>query len=261
MGQLIKLNTVFANTGLPVIIDRNIQAVEAEIRALPELRAFWDMGDPSAITVSDGRIVRVADKSASGNHLVADAATAPVLDHSVLGGASSAYFDGTASMVSEHDALKADWKKLTIVVFALKTEVTDPDNNILAVGKTNAYVSVYVGNLKISVNSANLALNPQGGVVGRPLSVVASTDFIGNRSTIRTENEHKTGSGLAQRRLRDEPLYIGKWSDGADEKKAGSWKGYIGHVMVFEDYVEDKQYISDLLLEYARRKYNTPAWE
>lgn len=261
MGQIVRLNTVFGNKNLPVIIDRDISAIEAEIRALPGLRAFWDMSDSSVRTVSNGKITKILDKSKTGNHLIAEAATAPVLDNSILGGASSAYFDGSAGMVSEGNLAERAWDKLTFVIFAMKSEVTTPINTVLIVGKTNATVSVYSNNNNIGINSANLFLTTGGGLIGKPLSIIASTLFSENRSAIRMEERHVSSANLAPRTLKAEPIYVGKWSDGADPNNAINWKGYIGHVMVFEDFLEENQYASDLLLEYSRRKYNTPAWE
>ena len=261
MGQIVRLNTVFGNKNLPVIIDRDISALEAEILALPGLRGFWDMSDAAARTVSGGKITKIIDKSSAGNHLIAESLTAPVVDDSVLGGISSAYFDGAAGMFSEGDFFNADWDKVTFVIFAVKSEVTNPANTILVAGKTNALVTVYTNNANIGINSANLFLNMSGSLVGKPLSMIASSNLTENRSVIRTEDAVAQQSNLTPRKLKTEPIYIGRWSDAADPEKAGGWKGYIGHVMVFNGFIEDSPYTTDLLLEYARRKYNTPSWE
>lgn len=260
MGQLVRLNTVFGNKKLPVIIDRDISALEAEIRALPGLRAFWDMSDPAVRNVSVGRIVKITDKSALGNHLTATPEQAPLLDNSILGGVSSAYFDGSKGMVSDADAFKASMNNMTIVVFAMKSEATTPASSILIAGQTNAYVTVYTSNAHIAINSANLNL-AKGNLIGKPLSLIASTDFSANRSTIRDDKGFNSGANLTPRKLKDEPALVGKWPASANPDNASGWKGYVGHVMVFDGYIADNQYTSNLLLEYARRKYNTPAWE
>lgn len=261
MGQLVRLNTVFANQDLPVIIDRNIAVIEAEIRALPSLRAFWDFGDSSVRTMSGDKITRIADKSAVGNHLTAEIALAPTLDGSILGGASSAYFDVNHGMTSSFSAFETATGKLTFVAFAMKSEATNPANTVLLCGKSNATVSVYTNNNNIAINSANLFLTSSETIVGKPLSIVASTDFTTHKSTIQDDYRKTSGTDLTARKLKSEPIYIGKWTDGADTSRASGWKGYIGHVMVFDGYLEDNQYVVDLLLEYARRKYNTAAWE
>lgn len=261
MGQIIRLNTNFGNRKLPVIFDRDVSALEAEILALPGLRGFWDMTDGASRTVSGGKITKILDKSASGNHLIAESTTAPIVDESILGGVSSAYFDGAAGMYSVGDVFNAAWKNITVVVFALKSEITNPGNTILVAGKTNATVAVYASNTSIGINSANLFLNSDGSLPGKPISIVESTNLAEHRSAIRSDETIIQRAALTPRSLRTEPIYIGKWSDGADPEKAGGWKGYIGHVMVFEGYLEDNPHISDLLLEYARRKYNTPNWE
>lgn len=120
---------------------------------------------------------------------------------------------------------------------------------------------IYANNSNIGINSANLFLNGGGNLPGKPISVIASTNLTENRSTIRSEESVVQQSNLAPRTLKTEPIYIGKWPESANPEVAIGWKGYIGHVMVFNGYIEDSQYISDLLLEYARRKYNTSAWE
>lgn len=261
MGQLVRLNTVFGNKRLPVIIDRDISALESEILSLPNLRGFWDMSDTASRTVSGGKITKILDKSAAANHLVADHSSAPVVDGSVLGGLSSAYFDGSVGMVSEGNVFNAAWDKVTFVVFAVKSEITNPINTVLVAGKTNATVTLYTNNSNIGINSANLFLNGGVNLPGKPISVIASTNLTENRSAIRSEESVVQQSNLAPRTLKTEPIYIGRWPENADQEKAIGWKGYIGHVMVFNGYIEDSHYISDLLLEYARRKYNTSAWE
>ena len=155
MGQLVRLNTVFGNKKLPVIIDRDISALESEILSLPNLRGFWDMSDTASRTVSGGKITKILDKSAA-KHLVATQSSAPIVDDSVLGGLSSAYFDGSVGMASEGNVFNAAWDKVTFVVFAVKSEITNPINTVLVAGKTNTTVTIYTNNSNIGINSANL---------------------------------------------------------------------------------------------------------
>ncbi len=56
-------------------------------------------------------------------------------------------------------------------------------------------------------------------------------------------------------------LYLGKWSDGVNPDHGQNFKGYIGHIMVFNDYIPNDSLMIDLLQEYARCKYGMPSWE
>lgn len=257
MGQIIRLNTVFTNKKLPVFLDRDVSMLEAELKAHPNLQAFWDFSDVASLKLTGDKIVQVTDKSAFGRHLVADAGVAPTLNQYVLGGVPSAFFDGTAAMQSVDSVLNARWSKLTYVIFLTKTETTTT-NTIAMVGNTNAYVSVYLSNAEIAANSGALRLKQP--VIGTPLDIITSYDFKTARSTIITPEGKATEQG-AKRTLTDNKLYLGKWSDGANPDRGQNFKGYVGHVMVFNDYLGDDPLMIDLLQEYARRKYGTPMWE
>lgn len=184
MGQIIRLNTVFTNKKLPVFLDRDVSMLEAELKAHPNLQAFWDFSDVASLKLTGDKIVQVTDKSVFGRHLVADAGVAPTFNQYVLGGVPSAFFNGTAAMQSVDNVLNTRWSKLTYVIFLTKTEATTT-NTIAMVGNTNAYVSVYLSNAEIAANSGALRLKQP--VIGTPLDIITSYDFKIARSTIITE--------------------------------------------------------------------------
>lgn len=257
MGQIIRLNTVFTNKKLPVFLDRDVSMLEAELKAHPNLQAFWDFSDVGALKLTGDKIVQVADKSVFGRHLTADVGVAPTFNQYVLGGVPSAFFDGATAMQSIDNVLNARWSKLTYVIFLTKTETTTT-NTIAIVGNTNAYVSVYISNSDIAANSGAVRIKQP--VIGTPLDIITSYDFKSARSAIITPEGKATEQGT-KRTLTDNKLYLGKWSDGANPDRGQNFKGYVGHVMVFNDYIADDPLMIDLLQEYARRKYGTPIWE
>ncbi|KGQ48628.1 hypothetical protein JL12_08705 [Gallibacterium anatis 10672-6] len=257
MGQIIRLNTVFTNKKLPTFLDRDVSMLEAELRAHPNLQAFWDFSDLDALKLSGEKIVQVTDKSTFARHLQTDAGVAPSINRTLLGGIPSAHFDGASAMESVDNVLNARWNKLTYVAFLIKTEVTTT-NTIAMVGNTNAYVSLYISNSDIAANSGALRLKQP--VIGTPLDIITSYDFKEAKSGIITPEGSSFEQG-AKRTLTDNKLYVGKWSDGANPDHGQNFKGYIGHLMVFNDYIANDPLMTDILQEYSRRKYGTPMWE
>ena len=126
------------------------------------------------------------------------------------------------------------------------------------VGNTNAYVSLYISNSDIAANSGALRLKQP--VIGTPLDIITSYDFKEAKSGIITPEGSSFEQG-AKRTLTDNKLYVGKWSDGANPDHGQNFKGYIGHLMVFNDYIANDPLMTDILQEYSRRKYGTPMWE
>ena len=260
MGQVIVLNTSFTNPNLPALIDRDVTALEAEILKHPNLMGFWDFSDVTKITKnSDGVITKVADKSAKNRALTASAENGPTYDALTVGNMPTAYFNGSKFLTSETTIFKSDWNNMSIVVFALKPEATNPANTMLTSYKGSTSYSLYTANNAISLNAGRARLVKEP-IVGMPLNIIASTDFNTDTSWLRTP--YMTNSATkADLKATEDYLYVGRWSDGGDETSAGRWNGYIGHVMVFNQNLEMDPIFMDLLLEYGRRKYGTPLWE
>lgn len=259
MGQIIRLNTVFSNRNLPAIVDRDVSALEATILKHPNLQGFWDFGDKSTLTLSSNKITKILDKSANANPLIAISDVAPTLDNLTLKGISSGYFAGSQYLVSENTAYKSTWAEMTMVVFALKPEATSsPAATILASRKTTSSYALYMDNGSVSLNAGRAKFLVDT-VVGKPLNIIASTVFETNESILRTPENLATGV-RANLKAEDDYLYLGRWYDGADESHAAPWKGYIGHIMMFDKNLEKDPIFMDLLFEYARRKYATPLW-
>lgn len=260
MGHITRLNTVFANKNLPAIVDRDITAIESTILKYPNLQGFWDFGDTKSLTLSGNRITRVADKSKNNNPIIAVENTAPTSDALTLKGVQSGYFDGNKFMSSENIVFRSTWAETTMVVFAQKPIKTEsPANTILTSRKKISSYAVYTDNSSIACN-AGRARVVKNNIVGKPLNIIASTVFATNESHLRTPNDYST-SVVPNLTADNDHLYIGRWSDGADEAISRKWHGYVGHVMVFDKNLEKDPIFMDLLFEYARRKYGTPSWE
>lgn len=257
MGQIIRLNTVFANKNLPVIMSRDTAELEAEILRLPTLRAFWDFSDVSTHTLNSTKITKVLDKTTNANHLIADSGTEPMLDNNALNGVPSALMNGVAFMKSERTFPVSSWKGITMVAFAMKSTTTTPTNSMLMSGQVNNHLTLYVRNSDIAINTATVNLAPKNGVIGKALPIIASSDFGRKTSTIRIDGESKTEININElaKSMANQSMYVGRWADGASESIAGKFQGYVGCIMVFEGHLDGNHLACDLIFEYFRRKY------
>lgn len=259
MGNITRLNTVFSNNKLPALIDRDVSAIEAEILKHKNLQGFWDFSDKSTMMISGTSITRVSDKSSKGRNLTASLAKAPTLDNFVLGNMPSAFFDGSTHFETSENVFQANWKNMTLVVFAVKHTTTIPQNTILISPKTTPHIGVYAQNHALAANSSSVQMIVNN-LIGKPLSIISSSDFTLEKSTIRTPTSAKQTTH-SNRDSVDSPLYIGKWADSGSSSSATNWHGYIGHIMIFDTDLELDPIFMNTLFEYARRKYGTPSWE
>lgn len=258
MGNITRLNTVFSNSKLPALIDRDVAAIEAEILKHKNLQGFWDFSDKSTMLMSGTSITRVSDKSTKARNLTAALATAPKIDNFALGNMPSAFFDGSSHFETEDNLFQASWKNMTIVVFAMKHKTTTPSNTILVSPKTSPHIGVYTNNTGLS-SSGVIGLS-LGNLIGKPLNIINVSDFSLEKTTLRTPNAVNQTTH-ANRDCVDSPLYVGKWADSGNPNTAINWNGYIGHVMIFDADLELDPIFTNTLFEYARRKYGTPSWE
>lgn len=251
MGHIIKLNTTFTAGSLPKLVDYDTSDLEARIIAMPNLVAFFDATSDEWRTVTDaGKVTKLVNRGKKGGDLIASDSLAPSISHGIFSGTDGVEFSAAEGMTAT--GVFSGLSHYSIVVFLRPKSTINTYSIILSSNSSNMQAMYVRSNSTLSALSGGISL-PIPSIIGRDLHAMLNYDSVNH--TARLTGGGNTVTAVVSENIKpmSGSLLLGNWP-----AEGNRYSGYIGHVMVFEGDISKYTQFTDLLDEFARRKYRLP---
>lgn len=250
-GRIQRVGGTFVGN-LPKLILYDYQRIRAEVAALPSLQVFFDLTDPTLMSIESGnRIAQVQDLGPLASHAVASGDDRPTFTSGIItGGFPAAVFNNSKL---QSPAMFSGGERLTVCasVYGVGLDSTSQMISSDASGggenffTTNTQMRMFSSDLVTNVTALNSRMTNVMWTANNTSRAISIIPAIGAAAVPGTMNINRTmPSGAGN---------IGAWNDAVSTNRlVGS---ALGHYLVLNEDVNDSPAVKALLERYYIQRF------